>query len=113
MSCIAGVLLFVAVNMVKVKEVRQVLGMGRFHVALMTYTAVAVILTDFLTGVLTAIMLYALLCRFFERPGAGAEVSARENSEVVQAVPGEIVGVGHPSSPDTTAPPLPAPRGGR
>lgn len=66
MACIGGVLLFVALNMVKPTEVQQVIAHGRFHVALMAYTAVAVILTDFLQGVLSAIVIYALLARTFE-----------------------------------------------
>ncbi|HJZ57869.1 MAG TPA: SulP family inorganic anion transporter [Gemmataceae bacterium] len=68
MACIGGILMYVAFNMVKAGEVRQVLGHNRFHVALMLYTAAAVIVTDFLTGVLTAIILYAVLRRFFDHP---------------------------------------------
>jgi MFS superfamily sulfate permease-like transporter len=66
MACIGGVLLFVAFNMVKPAEVKQVLAHGRFHVALMLYTAVTVILTDFLKGVLSAIIIYVaavLVCK--------------------------------------------------
>ena len=72
MACIGGILLFIAVNMVKRAEVRQVLAHSRFHVALMVYTALAVIVTDFLTGVLTAIILYALLFKVFDRPVTAA-----------------------------------------
>ena len=61
MACIGGILLFVAVNMVKPAEVRQVLAHNRFHIALMVYTAVMVIVTDFLTGVLSAIIIWAVL----------------------------------------------------
>lgn len=68
MACIGGILLYVALNMVKRDEVRQVLRHNRFHIALMLYTAVMVIVTDFLTGVLSAIILYVLLRRFFESP---------------------------------------------
>jgi SulP family sulfate permease len=52
MACIGGILVFVAVNMVKPAEIRQVLGHGRFHVGMMVYTAVMVPMTDFLIGVL-------------------------------------------------------------
>lgn len=68
MACIGGILMFVAFGMVKPAEVAQVLAHNRFHVALMVYTAVMVILTDFLKGVLTAIVIYAVTYRFFERP---------------------------------------------
>jgi MFS superfamily sulfate permease-like transporter len=70
MACIGGILMFVAFNMVKPAEVKQVLAHSRFHILLMLYTAVAVIVTDFLTGVLTAIIIYGVLYWFFDRPAA-------------------------------------------
>jgi MFS superfamily sulfate permease-like transporter len=73
MACIGGILLYVAINMVKPEEVRQVLRHNRFHVVLMLYTAIMVIVTDFLTGVLTAVVLYAALYRFFDRPPTARE----------------------------------------
>jgi len=72
MACIGGILLYVATVMVKPAEVREVLAHNRFHIGLMVYTAVMVLLTDFLTGVLTAIVLWAILARFFERPSPAA-----------------------------------------
>jgi MFS superfamily sulfate permease-like transporter len=68
MACIGGILLYVAFGMVKPAEVREVLRHNRFHIALMAYTAVMVVLTDFLVGVLSAIVLYGILHRFFGRP---------------------------------------------
>ena len=68
MACIGGILLWVATNMVKPAEIREVWRHGRFHAFLMVYTAVMVPLTDFLTGVLSALILYAVLHRFFDRP---------------------------------------------
>lgn len=68
MACIGGILLYVAFAMVKPAEVKQVLAHSRFHVALMAYTAVMVVVTDFLTGVLSAIIIYGVLYRFFEKP---------------------------------------------
>jgi MFS superfamily sulfate permease-like transporter len=67
MACIGGILVFVAVNMVKPAEILQVWGHGRFHIAMMIYTAVMVPMTDFLIGVLSALVLYGLLYRFFDR----------------------------------------------
>jgi SulP family sulfate permease len=70
MACIGGILMFVAVNMVKPAEVIEVWRHNRFHAALMVYTAVMVAVTDFLMGVLTALTLYALLYRFLDRTPA-------------------------------------------
>jgi MFS superfamily sulfate permease-like transporter len=67
MACIGGILLFVATGMVKPAEVRQVFAHNRFHIGLMVYTAIMVVVTDFLTGVLSAIVIYAVLYRFFEK----------------------------------------------
>lgn len=58
LACIAGILLWVATNMVKKQEIREVFEQSRFHVGLMIYTAVMVPLTDFLTGVLSALVIY-------------------------------------------------------
>jgi MFS superfamily sulfate permease-like transporter len=68
MACIGGILLYVATAMVKPAEVRQVFAHNRFHIALMFYTAVMVVVTDFLTGVLSATIIYGLLYRFFDKP---------------------------------------------
>jgi MFS superfamily sulfate permease-like transporter len=70
MACIAGILLWVASNMIKKLEIQEVMRTSRFHAGLMIYTAVMVPLTDFLTGVLSALVLYFVLRRFFERPTA-------------------------------------------
>jgi uncharacterized membrane protein len=56
--------------MVKPKEIKEVWMKDRFHAGLMVYTAVMVPLTDFLTGVLSALIIYAVLYRFFEKPVA-------------------------------------------
>jgi len=68
MACIAGILAYVALNMVKWEEVKSVFAMNGFHVFLMLYTAAVVLVWDFLTGVLSAIVIYVislLLLRFF------------------------------------------------
>ena len=59
--------------MVKPAEVKQVLAHNRFHIALMVYTAVMVIVTDFLTGVLSAMIIYGVLYRFFDKPVEASE----------------------------------------
>ncbi len=65
MACIGGILLWVASNMINFKEIRHVLATTKFDSALMIYTALMVPLTDFLTGVLSALVLYFVLKRFF------------------------------------------------
>ena len=68
MACIAGILAYVALNMVKWEEVKSVFAMNGFHVFLMLYTAAVVLVWDFLTGVLSAIVISTislLLLRFF------------------------------------------------
>lgn len=70
MACIAGILLWVATNMVKPKEIKEVWKHNKFHASLMVYTAVMVPLTDFLTGVLSALIIYAVLVKFLDKPAA-------------------------------------------
>jgi MFS superfamily sulfate permease-like transporter len=53
--------------MVKPAEVRQVLAHNKFHVALMLYTAVMVVVTDFLSGVLSAVVIWAIGARFVDK----------------------------------------------
>jgi len=60
MASIGGILLYVSTAMVKPAEVKEALAMSRFHVGLMIFTAVMVVITDFLTGVLSAIAVYAV-----------------------------------------------------
>lgn len=77
MACIGGILLWVAFNMVKPTEIKQVFAHNWFHAGLMIYTAVMVIVTDFLTGVLSAMVLYGLLFKFLDKPH-GQKAGARE-----------------------------------
>jgi SulP family sulfate permease len=72
MACIGGILVWVASNMVKPAEIREVATQGRFETGIMIYTAVMVPATDFLTGVLSALVLYAVLHRFAKRWEGGA-----------------------------------------
>lgn len=68
MACIGGILLWVASNMFKPAEIKEVLAHNKFHASLMIYTAVMVPLTDFLTGVLSALILYVVLFKFLDKP---------------------------------------------
>ncbi len=58
LACIAGVLFWVATNMLKIGEIKVQIGLGPIHAFLVLYTAVMVPLTDFLTGVLSALILF-------------------------------------------------------
>lgn len=84
MACIGGILAYVAFNMVKWPEIKAVLEMNAFHIFLMVWTAVVVLVTDFLSGVLSALAIYVLLHRFFDRPresvGALRAQTAEEGS---------------------------------
>src|SRR5262245_31174863 len=88
MACIGGILMWVAFNMVKPAEIKQVFAHNWFHVGLMIYTALAVIVTDFLTGVLTAMILYLALFKLLDTPSAppaegGAEEHAEANGQFI------------------------------
>jgi MFS superfamily sulfate permease-like transporter len=70
MACIGGILLWVATNMIKISEIKEVWQHNKFHSGLMVYTAVMVPMTDFLTGVLSALILYFVARNFFDKPVA-------------------------------------------
>jgi SulP family sulfate permease len=72
MACIAGILLWVSTNMIKVQEIREILKSGRIHTLVMVFTAVLVPTTDFLTGVISALILHALLSAAVRRSKAAA-----------------------------------------
>jgi MFS superfamily sulfate permease-like transporter len=67
MACIGGILVWVASNMIKPAEIKEVMGVNKFHTALMIYTAIMVPVTDFLTGVASALIIYAVF-RFLDKP---------------------------------------------
>ena len=62
MACIGGILVWVATNMVKPAEIKEIMQQGRFNIFLMAFTAVMVPATDFLTGVLSALMIFGAKC---------------------------------------------------
>ena len=62
MACIGGILLYVATNMVKMEELKEIFAMkSNVHLFLMIYTAVMLPFFGFLTAVLTAIAIYIIL----------------------------------------------------
>lgn len=67
MACIGGILVWVASNMIKPSEIREVRHTGKFELAMLVYTAIMVPLTDFMTGVLSALIIYFVLKAIFKR----------------------------------------------
>ena len=67
MACIAGILLWVACNMIKPAEIKQVWAHGWFHFGLMLYTAVAVVVVGFLTGVVSATVIFGVVQHFMAK----------------------------------------------
>lgn len=67
MACIGGILVWVASNMIKPAEIKEIKGEGKFEFAMMVFTAVMVPLTDFLTGVLSALIIYFVVKYAFKK----------------------------------------------
>jgi SulP family sulfate permease len=67
MACIGGILVWVASNMIKPAEIKEIKHSGKFEFAMMLYTAVMVPMTDFLTGVLSALVIYFVVKYAFKR----------------------------------------------
>jgi sulfate permease, SulP family len=69
MACIGGILLWVATNMIKISEIKEVNKTGMFELIMLIYTAIMVPMTDFLTGVLSALIIYFVIKKFFPNIG--------------------------------------------
>jgi sulfate permease, SulP family len=67
MACIGGILVWVASNMIKPAEIKEIKHAGKFEFAMMVYTAVMVPMTDFLTGVLSALIIYFVVKYAFKK----------------------------------------------
>lgn len=67
MACIGGILVWVASNMIKPSEIKEVKKDGKFEFSMMLYTALMVPLTDFLTGVLSALIIYFIVKKIFNK----------------------------------------------
>lgn len=67
MACIGGILIWVASNMIKPAEIKEIKHLGKFEFAIMLYTAIMVPVTDFLTGVLSALIIYFVAKTVFKR----------------------------------------------
>jgi sulfate permease, SulP family len=67
MACIGGILVWVASNMIKPAEIKEIKHAGKFEFSMMIYTAIMVPMTDFLTGVLSALVIYFIVKYAFKR----------------------------------------------
>ncbi len=67
MACIGGILVWVASNMIKPSEIKEIKQAGKFEFSMMIYTAVMVPITDFLTGVLSALVIYFVVKYAFKK----------------------------------------------
>lgn len=67
MACIGGILVWVASNMIKPTEIKEIKHAGKFEFSMMVYTAVMVPMTDFLTGVLSALVIYFVVKYAYKR----------------------------------------------
>jgi SulP family sulfate permease len=67
MACIGGILVWVASNMIKPSEIKEIKHAGKFEFSMMIYTAIMVPVTDFLTGVLSALVIYFVIKYAFKR----------------------------------------------
>jgi SulP family sulfate permease len=53
--------------MIKPSEIKEIKQLGKFDFSMMLYTAIMVPMTDFLTGVLSALIIYFLVKYAFKR----------------------------------------------
>lgn len=83
MACIGGILVWVASNMIKPAEIREIKHLGKFEFSMMLYTAVMVPMTDFLTGVLSALIIYFVVKKFFSKKNTTSKEQTLELSEVI------------------------------
>jgi sulfate permease, SulP family len=81
-ACIAGILLYVASAMIKIKDIREIMANNRFEVFIMAFTAIMVIVTDFLIGVLSGIMVYFIVTKLF--PNITQQVGDAESKKLTQ-----------------------------
>ena len=76
MACIGGILVWVASNMIKIYEIKEVKHHGKFEFFMLIYTAIMVPVTDFLTGVLSALIIYFVFKKlFFHEKGEKMNIS--------------------------------------
>jgi SulP family sulfate permease len=78
MACIGGILVWVASNMIKPTEIKEIKHAGKFEFSMLLYTAIMVPMTDFLTGVLSALIIYFVVKYAFKRIKKSSQPSAAD-----------------------------------
>ncbi len=91
MACIGGILLWVATNMIKKKEIREVVDTGKFEMFMLIYTAAMVPLTDFLTGVLSALIIYFIVTLFMKKKKNSGHGQTNSNGHEATQQPKHVV----------------------
>jgi SulP family sulfate permease len=90
MACIGGILMFVATKMISPPEILRVWRKSNFHRFLMIYCTIMIPLTDFLTGVVTSIVIYAALFKCFDKDRSFSEENKPTlNAETLRLLAGE------------------------
>lgn len=84
MTAIGGILIWVASNMIKPAEIKEIRSLGKFEFSIMLYTAVMVPLTDFLTGVLSALIIYYIVSKAFIRKQKQKKTEPLKHHEPVE-----------------------------
>jgi MFS superfamily sulfate permease-like transporter len=79
LACVAGILLWVASNMIKTEEIKAQFKNGYLPGFVVVFTAIAVPLTDFMTGVMSALIIYFVGDYFIKKmqPKKAVEVEPR------------------------------------
>lgn len=67
MACVSGILFYVAIGMIKKREINSIVQLNNYHVVLMFYTMVTVPLLGFVAGILSALILFTICYRLFEK----------------------------------------------
>ena len=78
MACIGGILVWVASNMIKPTEIKEIKHAGKFEFSMLLYTAIMVPMTDFLTGVLSALIIYFVVKYAFKKIKKSSQPSAAD-----------------------------------
>lgn len=66
-ACIGGILWYVAWGMVKRNEIKRIVHLNNYHAFLMYYSMAAVVLFGFMIGILSAVILYGICYRLYEK----------------------------------------------
>ncbi|MBL7742930.1 MAG: SulP family inorganic anion transporter [Chitinophagaceae bacterium] len=78
LSCIAGILLWVALNKIKKWEIKEIIRLGKYHWILAIVTGILVLVLGFLPAVISSISIYILFRKRFARKTAPVKARRKE-----------------------------------